>query len=179
MGCTRCSLLVKSELENMGICSYSMKAGEVDIHEQIAEEQQIGFKYALTHLGLELIDNKESIIIEKIKTEIDELIFGNSEHTKIRLSEYLSSKLGFSYHYLSGIFTAVHGSSIERYYIRHKIERVKEILNHESLSLNEIAFKLHFSSVSHMSAQFKKETGLTLTQYRQSGHRTRPDPRDR
>jgi len=129
----------------------------------------------MQELGLEIIEDRDSIIIEKIKAEIIRLVSDFSEGLKVNLSDHLSSKLGFSYNYLSTIFSEVHGSSIERYYILRKTERVKEMLIHDKLTFSEIAFKLRYSSVAHLSSQFKKETGLTLTRFRQVAHRSTPE----
>lgn len=171
MVCIRCSLVVKSELEKLGFPYVSVAPGELEISEKVPEEKQDKLRAAIHNLGLELIEDKESIIIEQIKTAIIGLIADSEKFLKINFSDYISSKLGYSYHYLSTVFSSVHGSSIERFYISHKIERVKEMLIHDKLSFSEIAYKVHYSSVSHLSSQFKKETGLTLTQFRQLDHK--------
>jgi AraC-like DNA-binding protein len=170
MVCARCTIVVRSELEKLGLNYITMKTGEVEVQDDIPEEKQLQVRLAMNQLGLELIDDHDSIIIERIKTTIIHLISEEEEQLRTKISDYVSSKLGYSYHYLSSLFSAIHGSSIERYYITHKIERVKEMLIHERLSFSEIAFRMRYSSVAHLSGQFKKETGLTLTQFRQLGH---------
>ena len=170
MACVRCSLVVKSELERLGFRYISVTPGEVEINETIPEERQYMLKDAIRTLGLELIEDKESIIIEQIKTAIIGMISDSEAFLKINFSEYISSKLGYSYHYLSTVFSTAYGSSIERFYISRRIERVKELLVHGKLSFSEIAYKVHYSSVAHLSSQFKKETGLTLSQFRAIEH---------
>jgi AraC-like DNA-binding protein len=161
--------VVRSELERLGLHYVTLKTGEMDVQDDIPEEKQLQVRLAMNQLGLELIDDHDSIIIETVKSAIMGLISEGGEQLKLKISDYLSSQLGYSYHYLSTLFSTVHGSSIERYYITHKIERVKEMLTHEKLSFSEIAFRMHYSSVAHLSGQFKKETGLTLTRFRELG----------
>lgn len=172
MVCVRCKLVVKAELEKHNFPGVTLVEEELTISDDITGERLEQLKTLMHDLGFELINDNEHILIEKIKKSINELVYNDEEPLKSNFSDYISSKLGYSYHYLSNLFSAVHGSSIEKYFIRQKIDRVKEILINEQLSFSEIAFKVHYSSTSHLSAQFKKETGLTLTEFRDVHCRT-------
>ena len=171
MACTRCKLVVKSELDRSGLKNIIFKDGEVEIDDDIDPAQLARIHKLIHDLGLELIDDREAILVEKINTIIADMVFNSSENGKTTISDYISSKLGYSYKYLSNLFSAVHGNSIEKTYISHKIDRVKEILIHEEISFSEIAFRLHYSSLAHLSGQFKKETGLSLKQFKHSSPR--------
>lgn len=164
--CARCKLVVKNELEKLGIRPQTIIEGEIEIEEKLSPDRFRQIQFAFAELDLELINDRDSILIDKITNTLTDLVYSVHEPIHISLSEYLSSKLGYSYSHLSHLFSSVHGTSIEKAYIRKKIERVKEILLHEKLSFNEIAFKVNYSSIAHLSSQFKKETGLTLTQFR-------------
>jgi len=160
-------MVVKAELEQLGLHYTSVALGEADIIENISPEQLDQFKRALLKSGLELMDNKKSVLIQKIKTVIVELVHYSEEPLTIKFSEYLSSKLNHDYTYLANLFSEVQGTTIEKFFIARKIERVKELLVYNELTLTEIAFKMHYSSVAHLSSQFKKVTGLTPTHFRQ------------
>ena len=162
----RCKMIVKSELQKMGLHFSRVDLGEVEILEQLTQLQRDKLKAALIKFGLELMDDKKSILIEKIKNVIVELIHYSDEPLKVNFSEYLSSKLNYDYTYLSNLFTEVQGTTIEKFIINHKIERVKELIVYDELNLSEIAFKLHYSSVGHLSNQFKKITGLTPSHFK-------------
>jgi len=166
MVCVRCKLVVKAELEKHNYSEVFLHEEELAISENIAEEKLEKLKLLMQDLGFELINDNESILIEKIKKAINELVYQSEGGLRTNFSDYISEKLGYSYHYLSNLFSAVHGNSIEKYFIHQKIDRVKEILINEDITFSEIAFKTHYSSTSHLSAQFKKETGLTLTEFR-------------
>jgi AraC-like DNA-binding protein len=157
----RCKLMVKSELKKLGLHLVVVELGMVEILEDITDEQRAKFKVNLQKSGLELLDDKKSILIEKIKTVIIELIHYSDEFSEVNYSEYISEKVGLDYTYLSNIFSEVKGITIQHYIILHKIERVKELLLYDELSLSEISYKLGYSSVAHLSNQFKKTTGLT------------------
>jgi len=159
-------MIVKSELQKMGLHFSRVDLGEVEILEQLTQLQRDKLKAALIKFGLELMDDKKSILIEKIKNVIVELIHYSDEPLKVNFSEYLSSKLNYDYTYLSNLFTEVQGTTIEKFIINHKIERVKELIVYDELNLSEIAFKLHYSSVGHLSNQFKKITGLTPSHFK-------------
>lgn len=166
MVCFRCKMVVKSELEKLGLHYTSVELGEVEITDKISKDQLENLSFALKETGLELMDDTKKILIEKIQTLIIELIHLSEEQLKINLSDYLSQKLNHNYTYLSNLFTEVKGSTIEQFYLANKIEKVKELLVYDELTLTEIAWKLHYSSVSHLSNQFKKMTGLTPSGYK-------------
>ena len=160
-------MVVKAELTRMGLPYTSVELGEVDIIGNISEEQQIEIKTALLKSGLELMDDKKSVLIEKIKNAIIELVHYTEEPLTINFSELLSQKLHHDYTYLANLFSEVQGTTIEKFIITHKIERVKELLVYNELNLTEIAYLMHYSSVAHLSAQFKKVTGLTPSHFKQ------------
>lgn len=163
----RCKMLVKSELEKLGLTCVSVDLGMVDIREEISEEQLETFNNNLKRSGLELLDDKKNILVEKIKAVIIEMIHYSDEVPKVNDSDYISEKLNYDYTYLSNTFSEVKGMTIQQYIILHKIERVKELLIYDELTLTEIAYKLHYSSVAHLSNQFKKVTGLTPTYFKE------------
>jgi AraC-like DNA-binding protein len=160
-------MIVKDELSKLGLHYTRVELGEAEIMENITEDQRDKMKVALERWGLELMDDKKSMLIEKIKHIIIEMIHYADEQLQINFSSYLSEKLNYDYTYLSNLFTEVHGTTIEQFIIAHKIERVKELLVYNELSLTEIAWKLHYSSISHLSNQFKKVTGLTPSHFKQ------------
>ncbi len=162
----RCKMIVKSQLEKLGLRYKTVELGEAEILDAVTPEKREQLKIALSKYGLELMDDKKSILIEKIKNVIVELVHYTDEPIKINFSEYLSEKLNYDYKYLSNLFTEVQGTTIEKFIIFHKIERVKELIVYDELNLSEIAFKLHYSSVAHLSNQFKKITGLTPSHFR-------------
>jgi len=166
MVCIRCKMVVKSELKKLGLHYTVVELGEVEIMEDISTEQLYRLSIALKKSGLELMDDKKSILVEKIKAVIIELVHYTDEHIKINLSDYLSEKLNYNYTYLANLFSEVKGTTIEKFYLAHKIEKVKELLVYDELNLTEIAYKLHYSSVSHLSNQFKKMTGLTPSHFK-------------
>lgn len=166
MVCIRCKMVVKQELKKLGLQAVAVDLGEVEILENISPAQQSELKTALHKFGLELMDNKKSILIEKIKQVIIELIHYTDEPLKINFSNHLSEKLNYDYTYLANLFSAVEGTTIEHFIIVHKIEKVKELLVYDELSLTEISYKLHYSSVAHLSNQFKKITGLTPSYFK-------------
>jgi AraC-like DNA-binding protein len=157
----RCKMVVKDELKKLGLHYVIVNLGEVEIMENITMEQREKLKSALLRSGLELMDDKKAILVERIKNVIIEMIHYSDEELKVNFSDYLSEKLQYDYTYLSGLFSEVHGTTIEQFIILHKIERVKELIIYDELNLSEIAWKLHYSSVQHLSSQFKKVTGLT------------------
>jgi AraC-like DNA-binding protein len=162
----RCKMLVKSELEKLGLTCISVDLGMVEIREDISKEQLEIFNKNLKKSGLELLDDKKNILVEKIKAVIIEMIHYSDEVPKVNDSDYISEKLNYDYTYLSNTFSEVKGMTIQQYIILHKIERVKELLIYDELTLTEIAYKLHYSSVAHLSNQFKKVTGLTPTYFK-------------
>jgi YesN/AraC family two-component response regulator len=167
MVCIRCKMVVKDELTKLGLHYTSVELGEADIVETLSSEQQDQFKDALVRSGLELMDDKKSVLIQKIKNVIVELIHYTDEPLAVNFSVFLSKKLDYDYTYLANLFSEVQGITIEKFIITHKIERVKELLVYNELNLTEIAFLMHYSSVAHLSAQFKKITGLTPSHFKQ------------
>lgn len=159
----RCKMLVKAELKNLGLHYTTVELGLVEIMENIMEEKREKLKASLLASGLELMDDKKAMLIEKIKIVITEMIHYNEELPKINYSEYISNIMGYDYTYLANIFSEVKGITIEHYIIAHKIEKVKELLLYDELNLTEISYLMNYSSVSHLSSQFKKVTGLTPT----------------
>jgi len=162
----RCKLMVKEELKRLGINYVNVHLGMVEILENISDHQRSQLKENLLKSGLELLDDKKSILIEKIKNVIIEMIHYSEELPKVNYSDYLSEKLGYDYTYLANTFSEVKGMTIQQYIIINKIERVKELLIYDELTLTEISYKLHYSGVAHLSNQFKKITGLTPTFYK-------------
>jgi AraC-like DNA-binding protein len=167
MVCGRCKMIVKSELEKLGLHHTMVDLGEVEIKDDITPEQLHLLRSALQKTGLELMDDKKSILAEKIKAVIIELVHYTEDETRINHSEYLSERLKTSYTSLAFLFSEITGTTIEQFYLSQKLEKVKELLVYEDLSLTEIAFKMQYSSVAHLSNQFKKMTGLTPSQFRQ------------
>ena len=167
MVCIRCKMVVKAELEKLELHYIVVELGEAEIMESISAEQHEQFKEALLKSGLELLDDKKSVLIQKIKNVIIELIHYSEEPLIINFSDHLSQKLKHNYTYLANLFSEVQGTTIEKFIIAHKIERVKELLVYNELNLTEIAYLMHYSSVAHLSAQFKKITGLTPSHFKQ------------
>ena len=163
----RCIMMVKEELKKLGLHYATVELGVVDIMENITEKQYTILKKNLQKSGLELLDDKKSILIEKIKAVIIEMVHYADELPNVNYSEYISTKLNYDYTYLSNIFSEVKGITIQQYIIIHKIEKVKELLLYNELNLTEISYKLHYSSVAHLSNQFKKITGLSPSFYKQ------------
>jgi AraC-like DNA-binding protein len=171
-------MVVKSEIEKLGLHCTSVELGEAEIKEEISPEEMARLSNSLSKTGLELVNDKKTILVEKIKTFIIELVHYNDEQIKINLSDYISEKLDLNYTYLANLFSELQGTSIEQFYLGHKIEKVKELLAYGELNLTEIAWKLHYSSVAHLSNQFKKMTGLTPTHYKNLKNKGRLTPGD-
>lgn len=169
----RCKLLVKSELDNLAIRYSSIELGEVAIPDNLSAKKQQLLKEVLLRSGLEVLDDGRAILIERIKNLIVEMVHYTDEVPLLNFSSYLSQKLNLSYHYLSNVFSETKGITIEHYVILHKIERVKELLIYDELTLTEISYKLNYSSVAHLSSQFKKITGLTPTFFKSLKHQKR------
>jgi AraC-like DNA-binding protein len=160
-------MLVKDELVRLNIKYLTIDLGLVELAEGISQQQRDQLKINLAHSGLELLDDQKSILIEKIKNVIIEMIHYSDEIPTVNYSTYISEKLNYDYTYLSNIFSEVKGITIQQFIIIHKIERVKELLLYDELNLTEISYKLHYSSVAHLSNQFKKITGLSPSFYKQ------------
>ncbi|MFY9309179.1 MAG: AraC family transcriptional regulator [Bacteroidia bacterium] len=166
MVCSRCKLVVKSEFEKAGIETLRIELGEIETRNQPEKSQMERLNAALKQFGFELIDDKKSRIIEKIKNNLVTLVHSHNNTIKVNLSDFISDKLRYDYNYLSNLFSEVEGITIEKYYINLRIERVKELLVYDELSLSEIADKLGYSSIAYLSSQFKKVTGLTPSFYK-------------
>lgn len=168
---TRCKTLVKEELKKLGLHFIIIDLGVVEVMENINSDLREQLRISLLRSGLELMDDKKAVLIEKIKNIIIEAIHYSAELPKVSFSEYLSEKLDYDYTYLSNLFSEVQGTTIEKFIISHKIERVKELIIFDELSLTEIAWNLNYSSVSHLSNQFKKLTGLTPSHFKNLKHK--------
>ena len=164
---TRCKMVVKDELKKLGLHFIVVDLGEVEIMENISNDVRVKLKSALFKSGLELMDDKKAVLIEKIKNVIIDMIHYSDEVPKMNYSDYISEKLQHDYTYLSNIFSEVKGITIQQFIIIHKIERAKELMLYDELNLTEISYKLHYSSVAHLSNQFKKITGLTPSHFKQ------------
>jgi len=162
----RCKMLVKEELNKLGILFTTLELGMVELLEDIPESLRQQLKANLLLSGLEVMDDKKSILIEKIKNVIIEMIHYSEELPAVNFSDYLSEKLKYDYTYLANIFSEVQGITIQQFLILHKIEKVKELLLYDELTLTEIAYKLHYSSIAHLSNQFKKVTGLAPSYFK-------------
>jgi len=173
MVCIRCVMVLKSELESFGIHFVNVKIGEAEVFENLTSLQKEKLNTALKKSGLELLDDKKSMIVEKVKNAIVEQVHYTEDQIKVNLSDYLSEMLGYDYTYLANLFMEVKGTTIEQFFIHHRIERAKELLVYNELNLTEIAYKLHFSSVAHLSRQFKKVTGLTPTYFKNMKNKRR------
>lgn len=167
MVCNRCIMVVRQELEKLGLDVKTVTLGEVTLGKEPTSEERKQIEPVLVPLGFEVIDDKKSRIIEKIKTIIIDLVHHHDNETKTNLSELLSNELHHDYNYLSNLFSEVEGITIEKYFIAQKIEKVKELLVYDELSLSEIADRLNYSSVAYLSNQFKKVTGLTPSHFKQ------------
>jgi len=166
MVCIRCKMVVSAELTHLGLRYTKIDLGQVDVIGDISTAQHEQIRTDLLLSGLELMDDTKSILVEKIKKIIIELVHHSEEPLPINLSVHLSQKLHHNYTYMANLFSETQGHSIEKFQIEHKIERVKELLFNDELNLTEIAFKMHYSSVAHLSSQFKKVTGYTATHYK-------------
>lgn len=163
----RCKMIVDDELKKLGLSHRVVELGMVEVLDEFKPGQQELLKKNLLRSGLELLDDKKSILIEKVKNIIIEMIHYEDEIPKVNYSDYISEKLDYDYTYLSNIFSEVKGITIQQFIIIHKIEKVKELILYNELNLTEIAYKLHYSSVAHLSNQFKKVTGLSPSFFKQ------------
>ena len=166
MVCSRCKMVVKDELIKFGVHPTSVELGEVEIKEELNDKKKEALNTVLQSFGFDLIDDKKSKLIEKIKNTIVELVHYSDDQLSINFSEHISKKLHHDYNYMSNLFSEVEGITIEKYFISQKIEKVKELLKYDELSLSEIADRLGYSNVAYLSNQFKKQTGLTPTFYK-------------
>ena len=163
----RCKAIVREELNKLGLHLKSIELGEVELKESITGIELEMIDAALKKSGLELMSNSKTILIGKIKEAVNRLVYYSEDLSRPNFSDYISKQVNYDYNYLSKIFSEIEGITIEKYIIKQRVERVKEMLVYERLSLNEIAYKMLYSSVSHLSNQFKKVTGLSPVQFRQ------------
>jgi YesN/AraC family two-component response regulator len=166
MVCIRCKIVVREELAKLGLHPARVELGEVEIIEDPSTSQLAQLRSALRQSGLDLMDDKKSVLIQKIKSVIIELVHYSEEPLAINLSKYLGIKLNHDYTYLANLFSEVQGSTIEKFHITHRIERVKELLVYNELTLTQIAGLMHYSSVAYLSTQFKRVTGLTPSHFK-------------
>ncbi len=166
MVCNRCIMVVKSELEKLGYKPLSVELGEAEIERELSKEEKQRLTNVLQGLGFDLIDDRKSRLIERIKNLIIELVHEKDSQLKTSLSDYLTTHLHHDYHYLSNLFSEVEGTTIEKFFINQKIEKVKELLVYDELSLSEISHRMNYSSVAYLSSQFKRVTGLTPSHFR-------------
>jgi len=171
-------MLVKEELKKLGLHYIIVDLGVVEVLEDITMEQREQLKANLVKSGLELLDDQKSILVEKIKNVVIEMIHYSDELPKVNYSDYISEKLDYDYTYLANIFSEVKGITIQQFIIIHKIEKVKELLLYDELNITEISHKLHYSSAAHLSSQFKKITGLTPSFYKQLKEKRRANLED-
>jgi AraC-like DNA-binding protein len=164
---TRCKMAVKEELIKLGLHFIVVDLGEVEIMENISVEQREQLKTGLLKSGLELMDDKKAILIERIKNTVVEMVHHSDEVIKTNFSDFISKKLSYDYTYLANLFSEVQGTTIEHFIIAHKIERIKELIIYDELNITEIAWKMNYSSVAHLSNQFKKVTGLSPSHFKQ------------
>ena len=163
----RCKMAVKEELKKLGLHFIVVDLGEVEIMENITMVQREQLKKVLLDSGLELMDDKKAMLIEKIKNVIIEMVHHSTENIKVNFSDYLSEKMNHDYTYLSNLFSEVQGTTIEQFIMSHKTERIKELIIYGELNITEIAWKMNYSSVAHLSSQFKKVTGLSPSHFKQ------------
>ncbi|TMI70269.1 MAG: helix-turn-helix transcriptional regulator [Bacteroidetes bacterium] len=163
---TRCKMAVKEELGKLGLHFIVVDLGEIEIMEDISQPQREQLKMGLLNLGLELIDDKRAILIDKIKNVIIDMVHHSDDVIKTNFSDFLSSKLNHDYTYMANLFSEVQGTTIAQFIIHHKIERIKELIMYDELNITEIAWKMNYSSVAHLSNQFKKVTGLTPSHFK-------------
>jgi YesN/AraC family two-component response regulator len=162
----RCKMVVRDALKAMGLHFVIVDLGEVDVMENITTTQREQLRTTLQDAGLELMEDKRAILLEKIKLAIIDIVHHREEDMKINFSHYLSEKLDYDYTHLANIFSEASGTTIEQYMIAQKIERIKELITYDELNITEIAWKMNYSSVAHLSNQFKKVTGLTPSHFR-------------
>ncbi len=173
MVCDRCKMMVRQELERAGLSPETVGLGEIEFSQVLTPQQITIVEDALTPLGFEMIDDRKSRLIEQIKKAVIELVYYTEEMPKVNLSTHLIQKLHYDYSHLSNLFSSIEGTTLEKYFIAQKIERVKELLVYDEMTLSEISFQMGYSSVAHLSNQFKKVTGLTPSHFKTIGHSKR------
>lgn len=168
MVCDRCKLVVRQSFENLDIHPLAVELGEVTLADELTAEEKEKLDITLANVGFERIDDKKTRLTELIKKHVIDLVHHQDGSLKVNLSAYLSEKLNHDYNYISNLFSEIEHTTIEKYFIAQKIERVKELIAYGELSLSEIAYQLNYSSIGHLSNQFKKLTGLTPSQFKNS-----------
>ena len=169
MKSARCKTLVRSEMSKLGIHEMTVELDEVELFENLSEDKLQLFANGLRNTGLELVEDKNTQLIKKIKAAVYQLVYLTDDLPKPNYSDYISQKVDLGYTHLSIIFSEKQGITLEKYIIEQRIDRIKEMLTHTELSLSDIAFKLHYSSVAHLSNQFKKLTGVNPSFYKKLG----------
>ena len=162
----RCKIAVKDVFRRLGLHVYTVDLGEVEVLEAISENTYLKLKKALHNKGFEVMEDKRTVLIERIKNTVIDMVHHSDNTIKVNFSDYLSVSLNHNYTYLANVFSNVQGISIEQYIISHKIERIKELILYDELNITEIAYKMNYSSVAHLSGQFKKYTGLTPSNFK-------------
>lgn len=166
-------MMVKDALKKLGLHFIMVELGVIDVLEELSYEQKEALRAMLSNAGLELMDDKKAMLIEKIKNVIVEMVHYSDELPKTNFSDFISKKLNYDYTYLANLFSEVQGTTIEQYIISHKIERIKELIVYGEMNITEIAHSMNYSSVAHLSSQFKKSTGLTPSHFKQLKHKRR------
>lgn len=170
---SRCKASVKETLRKLGLHFVMVDLGEIEVMETLTPEQRMQLNTELQKTGLELMDDKRAVLIERIKITVVEMVHHSDEIIKVNFSDYLAEKLNHDYTYLSNLFSEIQGSTIEQFVIQHKVERIKELIIYGELNITEIAWKMNYSSVAHLSNQFKKVTGLSPTHFKNMKNRRR------
>jgi AraC-like DNA-binding protein len=173
MACQSCKVVVQEALDELGIAAKNVKMGEVETRDELSDDEKRNLAAKIRKAGLELLESRKGVIIEKIKKEMIDYVYKSDEKPNLNFSDLLSKKLHLTYGYLANLFSEVEANTIERYVISLKIERIKELIIQEELTFTEIAYKLHYSSVAHLSTQFKRETGLTPSHFKKVKHKRR------
>ncbi|MFC4143229.1 helix-turn-helix domain-containing protein [Pedobacter mendelii] len=166
MVCNRCKMVVKAELEKLGFNLVSVELGKVSLAESLSSDDKLKIAEKINYFGFELLEDRKTQVAEQVKTSIINLVHYTKEPLKMNLSSYLSENLSLEYAQISSVFSEVENQTIEKYFIAQKVEKAKEMLTYDELTLSEIAYQLNYSSVAHLSAQFKKVTGLTPSAYK-------------
>ncbi|MBK8497117.1 MAG: AraC family transcriptional regulator [Ferruginibacter sp.] len=166
MACLSCKVVVKEALADMEIQPIKVELGEIETKEELSDSEKVKLNNLIKKVGLELLENKQGAIIEKIRKVVVDYVYHTEEKIITNFSDYLSKKLNYNYTYLANLFSEVEASTIEQYVIALKIERIKELIMFKDMTLTEISYKLHYSSVAHLSAQFKKVTGLSPSHFK-------------
>ena len=166
MACESCKVVVREALEELEIPTVKVELGEIVTKVDVSDEEKLALNKKIKKVGLELLEKKDGILIEKIRQIILDYVYKSDEKPDVNFSTILSKELNMSYSYLANFFSEIEATTIEQYIIALKIERIKELIMFDELTLSEIAYQLHYSSVAHLSGQFKKVTGLTPTHFK-------------